>query len=428
MSFKAVAGEVGELSWSLCANCRTRPSQTGANCAWCSTCAVELVTAAGMTPLDDFTSLRAPWRCRCDTCGEVSSPTAQNLRAGHRCRYCAARERARVKFERSRARAHAELAAIGLAPLGDYPGTTTPWPATCLTCGASVSPLVGNIRAGRTRSCGNGCRPRQRPNKWDHAAIIELAAVHGYTLAAPVDDEFDGVSAKWNGTCDSCGRTLVLQPNRMADGGSGCRPCAAAAASVRLRTPEATAVAAMRAVNLEPLEPYVNAQTPWACLCQRCQTECSPTYWSVAQGRGTGLCRCPGGKGLRDDDSAYVYLMESTVHAARKVGIGKAGSIRLSTNAWQGFARVLEVAYCDGATARRVERDVLAGIADADRAVVARADMPFGGYRETFRIEGNETVTLTAFFDEVLVGQSAMEVDEMRLAGRPDAAAWFVVG
>lgn len=181
----------------------------------------------------------------------------------------------------------------------------------------------------------------------------------------------------------------------------------------------------MRAVGLEPLTPYVNAQTPWPCVCTRCDGDCSPTYWSVAQGRGTGLCLCPGGRGIRADDAAYVYLMESREYGARKVGIGKAGSIRLSTNVWQGFSTVLEVAYCTGADARRAEALILASIPDSDRCAVARELMPFGGYRETFVTPGNEHITLATYLDGVLIGEDAQSVPEMRLGGVPEAAVLF---
>ena len=38
--------------------------------------------------------------------------------------------------------------------------------------------------------------------------------------------------------------------------------------------------------------------------------------------------------------------MERTDGTTREVGIGKARAIRLSENAWQGFTRVLDLAYC----------------------------------------------------------------------------------
>lgn len=181
----------------------------------------------------------------------------------------------------------------------------------------------------------------------------------------------------------------------------------------------------MRAVGLEPQTPYVNAQTPWPCVCRRCDGDCAPTYWSVAQGRGTGLCRCPGGRGIRGDDAAYVYLMESIEYGARKIGIGKAGSIRLSTNVWQGFPSVLEVAYCRGDRARAVENEVLASIPETDKRAVPGELMPFGGYRETFVTAGNEHVSLTRYLPDVLTGAAAQAVTEMRLAGSPEAAELF---
>ena len=344
---------------------------------------------------------------------------------GHSCRHCAAKRRSLDKFLASRAKAYAEIASIGLEPLEPYPGTLVPWKSRCLTCGTFVNPSVGNIRAGRTKSCGHGCRQRELPHKWSRQTIAEFAELHGFELHEPVQQEQVGAAAKWHATCSACGTSTIIQPNRLPTNESGCRTCASRQSADRLRTPPDVAVAAMRRVDLEPQVPYINAQTPWPCICTKCGGDCSPTYWSVAQGRGTGLCLCPGGRGIRSDDDAYIYLMESAELGARKVGIGKAGSIRLSTNVWQGFPKVLEVAYCSGARAREVELAILKSIRRRDRGFVTQELMPFGGYRETFPIDGYTHITLKSHLSDVLIGSDAQNVTEMRLGGQPEAAALF---
>lgn len=111
----------------------------------------------------------------------------------------------------------------------------------------------------------------------------------------------------------------------------------------------------------------------------------------------------------------------------RKVGIGKAGSIRLSENAWQGFTRVLELAYCPGAAARAVERQLLQELTRRGRrGAVPPEEMPFFGYRETFPTAGNEDITLIGLAPEVITGAPAQAAPELRLADNPVAAAAFM--
>lgn len=414
------------MTWSTCRNCRVRPSATGANCGWCTTCVEAVARDAGLDPLEPFRSTRTSWRCRCLTCGRETYPTVQNLLQGHGCRHCGPRLAAERRIAADAENARAELAAIGLIPLEPYPGSQRPWTSRCLSCQTEVSPTISNVRAGRTQSCGRGCRPPARPQLWTHDAVVALIEEEGFRPIAPVVATRTGVSAKWRVRCPGCGNEILVQPNRLVTNASGCRGCAGAAAGDAQRTPEAVAVATMLAVGLQPLEPYRSAQTPWRCRCDTCLDECTPTYWSVRQGRGTGLCSCSN-KGIRADDQAYVYLVERTDGAVRKVGIGKAGSIRLSENSWQGFTRVLELAYCPGAAARAVERHMLQELTRRGcRGAVRPEDMPFSGYRETFPTAGNGDLTLTGLAPEVLTGAAAQAAPELRLADNPVAAAVFM--
>ena len=55
------------------------------------------------------------------------------------------------------------------------------------------------------------------------------------------------------------------------------------------RVPEAEAIADMRAVGLEPLDPYPGARKPWPCQCMTCDKKVAPTLDNIR--RGQGGCR-----------------------------------------------------------------------------------------------------------------------------------------
>jgi len=67
--------------------------------------------------------------------------------------------------------------------------------------------------------------------------------------------------------------------------GQGCRFCAGNAP-----LPPDEAAEVMRAVGLEPLEPYRNSSSPWRCRCVRCGKEVAPKYSSIRRGGGCRSC------------------------------------------------------------------------------------------------------------------------------------------
>ncbi|MEU6621970.1 GIY-YIG nuclease family protein [Streptomyces litmocidini] len=51
--------------------------------------AVADMRAAGLEPLEPYTTSMTPWQCRCTTCGSKVSPTLMKIRNGGGCRFCA---------------------------------------------------------------------------------------------------------------------------------------------------------------------------------------------------------------------------------------------------------------------------------------------------------------------------------------------------
>jgi len=72
------------------------------------------------------------------------------------------------------------------------------------------------------------------------------------------------------------------------------------------RINEDEAIARLAAANLEPLEPYKNVSTPWACKCLKCGKQVSPTLNSITSRQG-GCGYCAGNK---VDEADAVALFE----------------------------------------------------------------------------------------------------------------------
>ena len=47
-----------------------------------------MMKGAGFIPLEPYTLPGAPWKCRCDICGNTTLPTYSRVRMGHGCKYC----------------------------------------------------------------------------------------------------------------------------------------------------------------------------------------------------------------------------------------------------------------------------------------------------------------------------------------------------
>lgn len=134
--------------------------------------AVALARAAGLEPLEPFRSVNQPWRCRCLTCNEITSPQLGSLRRGSAgCGFCSGH------FARPD-EAWATMRAAGLEPLESYPGSGAQWESRCLKCERTIRPTYWNVKA------GHGCRWCAGSGfKTHEAAIIYLATHDGYDAA-----------------------------------------------------------------------------------------------------------------------------------------------------------------------------------------------------------------------------------------------------
>lgn len=112
--------------------------------------AVKAMLERGAQPLEPFPGTQKPWRCRCLTCGEESSPRyndAINKGTGVCNRTCRSKKIA-AALARDGAEAVSVMIRNGWEPIEDYPGAGKPWSSKCLECGAIKRKRLSQVQMG----------------------------------------------------------------------------------------------------------------------------------------------------------------------------------------------------------------------------------------------------------------------------------------
>ena len=116
---------------------------------------------------------------------------------------------------------------------------------------------------------------------------------------------YPGADVPWPCRCKVCGTEGAPRYHNVKKGRGGCVPCGIARRGVSHRVDDATAIAAMHAAGVTPMETYPGARKPWRCRCNTCGKEVSPWYTSVQQGRG-GCGNCAGTRLDAEDAEAIM--------------------------------------------------------------------------------------------------------------------------
>ncbi len=186
----------------------------GVACALCTGKTVdpneclEVIRAAGFTPLEPFTNSETRWECRCDRCGHQVGLLVRNIRNGGGCAYCVG-----CRVDPNEATEHMEAA--GLTPLVPYTNAHTLWLCHCNTCGREVDPTYAAVRHQGVgcRYCAGCCVVPE-----EAFALMEAA---GFTPLEP----YTSTSTPWPCRCEGCGKTSTPAYAHIRTGG-GCRYCA----------------------------------------------------------------------------------------------------------------------------------------------------------------------------------------------------------
>ena len=109
--------------------------------------------------------------------------------------------------------------------------------------------------------------------------------------AEPLEPYPGNAHAPWRCRCLRCGAEVTPRVAKIRHGRGPCLACGNREAGERRQAAHVEiAEATMRALGLEPVEPYPGALTPWRCRCVTCGREVTPRY-ANAQGL-TGCAYC----------------------------------------------------------------------------------------------------------------------------------------
>lgn len=207
-------------------------------------------------------------------------------------------------------------------------------------------------------------------------------------------DPYPGVGRGWRCRCMTCGNICVPRFDSIRSGQGGCRSCGNKATREAQRRPEAEAVERMRALGLEPLDPYPGSNRPWRCRCMRCSNIVTPTFGN--SNKRDSRCRYCADYGLDWSGPALVYLLHHEALGAHKVGVAKQGGGRTQKFARAGWAVFRTAPFATGDDAFRVEQTVLAPYRDAGLCpYLSRHELP-DGFTETVDAEAVSLLDLWA--------------------------------
>lgn len=202
------------------------------------------------------------------------------------------------------------MRAAGLEPLEPYIRSNSPWKCRCNSCQSEVRPTLSSIRSGQTgcRACAISTAATRRRMTHDDAS--KIMTKHGFQPLEP----YPGNQKLWLCRCIKCGNEIRLRRLTVTQSGTGCKHCWEARRGDHLRFSTERAIGIMRAAGLQPLEPYVNSETPWRSVHLACGREVLPRLNSIRQG-STG-CRFCGyvkmAEARRNDSESAKELMRNS--------------------------------------------------------------------------------------------------------------------
>lgn len=283
---------------AYCAKLRIKPSD-----------AVKKMMEFSLKPLEPYKGANSKWKCECLNCGTVVTPKYGDIQQGKGgCKKCGIENRVNPN-KYSQDEAIEILKLVGLSALEPYKSTGDKWKCLCLTCGKTVTPMLGTIIADKSgcRYCAN--IKRGLGTRLDSEEAREIMTLAGFIPLTP----YDGKQKKWEAKCVQCGKVSFPTLNNVTSRKSKCIYCKGGKVD-----PE-DAVKVMLASNLEPLEAYVDSKKKWKSRCLKCGQVVYPKYNGIQNGRGGCTSCAPRGMDL--NAPSYVYLITNTDLNAHKVGI-----------------------------------------------------------------------------------------------------------
>lgn len=174
----------------------------------------------------------------------------------------------------------AVMRAAGLEPLAPYPGANVAWDCRCTKGAHRVAPTLTSVRTGSNsgcRYCGWTAAGERRRAAGRERAEVDMRAA-GFEPLEP----YPGARVRWRCRHTICGHIVYPRLFKIRAGGGGCLTCAG-----RAPVDPVAAEAQMRAIGMEPLEPFPGrVRDQWKCRCTRCGHIGTPTLNNIRRGQG----------------------------------------------------------------------------------------------------------------------------------------------
>jgi hypothetical protein len=331
--------------------------------------ALEIMQSSGFEPLEKFVRSNSPWKCRCNKCGNISSPSLKTVKNSKtKCAYCAG---LRITNEE----AAADMAKSDLTPLEPYASTHKKWKSRCNKCKKIVYISHSKVKY-RNQRCGYCAEFRP---KLDYSEMEKIIASQGFKLLEAFTTRKKSLNAKHI----KCGRNTKIYYGSIRRGIGMCKWCASNAP-----IDPKVAVRIMKKSGYIPQVNFKSGATKWKSIHKVCGNEVFPTFKQIRN--GIGGCRYCAKWGFSYSDIANVYLITHPLLFAHKIGISnpnlKLYVDRINRHKKDGWQVYKIWNFPNGKIAEKIETRFLQ-ILRKDLNIpsyLSKEDMPFDGHTETF--------------------------------------------
>ena len=253
--------------------------------------AKEMLVDFGFAPLEPFPGkVHDPWKKICTNCKKENSTALAQIKSGIGCGFCHLERRTKKYAEDSKLKA----IAAGYEPLENISGSRIKVKMRCVTCGWVGKVTMQSINAKRKcQTCAG------RPKFDSDSAILEMQKA-GFEPLAP----YVNTSSRWKARCMTCGEIEFPRLTTIRKG-HGCLNCSG---SKKLDPNEAAKI--MLDHGFEPLEPFINSNTPWKCKCLECGYISNKRLGPIRQGRA-GCAKCNGTAKTTESDAIKILHTKS---------------------------------------------------------------------------------------------------------------------
>lgn len=258
-----------------------------------------------LEPLEPYKNHHQKRSCRCQICGDVQQKTLYMIKThNYGCVYCSGK---RVRPSDAEA---VLLAKHGRA-LEPFPGASKPWSVACTRCDREYVIRYKDIRLEHRKGFCKPCAGLQLSPEF-------IAQVMDTAKMRPLEP-YPGAMKPWRCLCEVCDNEVSPTFSNVRTG-HGCLFCERKRLGESQRKPPSDE--AVRARNLEPLEPFPGRAAKWRCRCLKCGREVSPRWGNLLFNGGDGCIKCGarsrGDRQFRNESEVVAEMIAAGVQPMEK--------------------------------------------------------------------------------------------------------------